>query len=96
MEHLGRGPLAQGLLGSLVYVLEFPFHIPLTCCSPHNPALTRMAFRIMLKTGLRVSEALALRRVDLHLDQDPPIIIIRADSPAHRPGDEGRGGPGRH
>ena len=57
---------------------------------------TRMAFRIMLKTGLRVSEALALRRVDLHLDQDPPIIIIRADSPAHRPGDEGRGGPGRH
>ena len=33
---------------------------------------TRMAFRIMLKTGLRVSEALALRRVDLRLDQDPP------------------------
>ena len=43
VEHLGRGPLAQGLLGSLVYVLEFPFHIPLTCCSPHNPALTGWA-----------------------------------------------------
>ena len=36
-----------------------------------------MAFRIMLKTGLRVSEALALRRVDLRLDQDPPIIVVR-------------------
>ena len=45
---------------------------------------TRMAFRIMLKTGLRVSEALALRRVDLRLDQDPPIIIIRADSPGNK------------
>ena len=28
---------------------------------------TRMALRTMLKTGLRVSEALALRRVDLRL-----------------------------
>ena len=45
---------------------------------------TRMAFRIMLKTGLRVSEALALRRVDLRLDQDPPIIIIQADSPGNK------------
>ena len=45
---------------------------------------TRMAFRIMLRTGLRVSEALALRRVDLRLDQDPPIIIIRADSPGNK------------
>ena len=33
---------------------------------------TRMAFQIMLKTGLRVSEALALRRVDLRLNQDLP------------------------
>ena len=41
---------------------------------------TRMAFRIMLKTGLRVSETLALRRVDLRLDQEPPIIVVRADS----------------
>ena len=45
---------------------------------------TRMAFRIMLKTGLRVSEALALRRVDLRLDQDPPIIVARADSPCNK------------
>ena len=40
---------------------------------------TRMAFRIMLKTGLRVSETLALRRVDLRLDQEPPIIVVPAD-----------------
>ena len=46
---------------------------------------TRMAFRIMLKTGLRVSEALALRRVDLHLDQDPPIIL-EFDVPSYRTG----------
>ena len=45
---------------------------------------TRMAFRIMLKTGLRVSEALALRRVDLRLDQDPPIIVVPADSPGNK------------
>ena len=45
---------------------------------------TRMAFRVMLKTGLRVSEALALRRVDLRLDQDPPIIVVRADSPGNK------------
>ena len=45
---------------------------------------TRMAFRVMLRTGLRVSEALALRRVDLRLDQDPPIIVVRADSPGNK------------
>ena len=45
---------------------------------------TRMAFRLMLKTGLRVSEALALRRVDLRLDQDPPIIVVRTDSPGNK------------
>ena len=28
---------------------------------------TRMAFRVMLRTGLRVSETLALHRVDLRL-----------------------------
>ena len=50
--------------------------------APSYPA--RMGFRIMLRTGLRVSEALALRRVDLRLDQDPPIIIIRADSPGNK------------
>ena len=46
--------------------------------------LARMAFRIMLKTGLRVSEALALRRVDLRLDQEPPIIVVQADSPGNK------------
>ena len=45
---------------------------------------TRMAFRIMLRTGLRVSEALALRRVDLRLDQDPPVIVVQADSPGNK------------
>ena len=45
---------------------------------------TRMAFRIMLKTGLRVSEALALRRVNLRLDQHPPIIVVAADSPGNK------------
>ena len=45
---------------------------------------TRMAFRVMLRTGLRVSETLALRRVDLRLDQDPPIIVVRADSPGNK------------
>ena len=51
-----------------------------------------MAFRIMLKTGLRVSEALALRRVDLRLDQDPPIILVQADSPGNK-AQQGPGGP---
>ena len=46
--------------------------------------LTRMAFRIMLRTGLRVSEALALRRVDLRFERDPPIILVRADSPGNK------------
>ena len=53
-------------------------------CRPPPAIPTRMAFRIMLKTGLRVSEALALRRVDLRLDQDPPIIVVRADSPGNK------------
>ncbi len=38
----------------------------------------------MLRTGPRVSEALALRQVDLRLDQDPPIIVVRADSPGNK------------
>ena len=50
--------------------------------APSYPA--RMTFRIMLKTGLRVSEALALRRVDLRLDQHPPIIVVAADSPGNK------------
>ena len=38
---------------------------------------TFVAFRIMLKTGMRVSEALALLRVNLRLDQDPPIPVLQ-------------------
>ena len=56
--------------------------VALVEAAPSYPA--RMAFRIMLKTGLRVSEALALRRVDLRLDQDPPIIVVQADSPGNK------------
>ena len=56
--------------------------VALVEAAPSYPA--RMAFRIMLKTGLRVSEALALRRVDLRLDQEPPIIVVQADSPGNK------------
>ena len=56
--------------------------VALVEAAPSYPA--RMAFRIMLKTGLRVSEASALRRVDLHLDEDPPIIVIQAGSPGNK------------
>ena len=45
---------------------------------------TRMAFRIMLRTGLRVSEALSLRRSDLRLNQDPPVISIRPEVPGNK------------
>lgn len=45
---------------------------------------TRMAFRIMLRTGLRVSETLALCRSDLRLNHDPPLISVRADSPGNK------------
>ena len=44
----------------------------------------RMAFRIMLRTGLRVSEALSLRRSDLQLNQDPPVISIRPEVPRNK------------
>ena len=43
-----------------------------------------MAFRIMFRAGLRVSETRALRRVDLRLDQEPPLIMVRADSPGNK------------
>ena len=56
--------------------------VALVEAAPSYPA--RMAFRLMLKTGLRVSEALALRRVDLRLDQHPPIIVVAADSPGNK------------
>ena len=38
-----------------------------------------MAMRVMLRTGLRVSECLSLRAADLRLRQDPPIIILRPE-----------------
>ena len=31
-----------------------------------------------------MSEALALRQVDLRLDQNPPIIVVEADSPGNK------------
>ena len=40
--------------------------VALVEAAPSYP--TRMAFWIMFRTGLRVSEASALRRVDLRLD----------------------------
>lgn len=43
-----------------------------------------MAFRIMLRTGLRVSEALSLRRSDLRVNQDPPVISIRSEVPGNK------------
>ena len=61
--------------------------VSLVDAAPSYP--TRMAFRIMLRTGLRVSEALALRRVDLRLDQHLPIIVVAADSPGNK-GRKGR------
>ena len=43
-----------------------------------------MAFRIMLRTGLRVSNALSLRRSDLRLGQKPPVISIRPEAPGNK------------
>ena len=56
--------------------------VALVEAAPSYPV--RMAFRIMLKIGLRVSDALALRRADLRLDQEPPIIVVQADSPGNK------------
>ena len=44
----------------------------------------RMAMRIMLRTGLRVSECLSLRPTDLRLTQDPPILSLRPDVPGNK------------
>lgn len=44
-----------------------------------DSAETRMVMRLMLRCGLRVSEALSLRPADLRLDQEPPLISLRAD-----------------
>ena len=38
-----------------------------------------MAMRVMLRTGLRVSERLSLSPADLRLNQDPPIISLRPE-----------------
>ena len=49
----------------------------LVAAAPSYP--TRMAMRIMLRTGLRVSECLSLCAADLRLSQDPPIISLRPE-----------------
>ena len=41
----------------------------LVAAAPSYPV--RMAIRVMLRTGLRVSECLSLRPTDLRLNQDP-------------------------
>ena len=49
----------------------------LVAAAPSYPV--RMAMRIMLRTGLRVSECLSLCPADLRLSQDPPIISLRPE-----------------
>ena len=39
----------------------------------------KMAMRVMLRTGLRVSECLSLRAAGLRLRQDPLIISLRPE-----------------
>ena len=39
----------------------------------------KMAMRVMLRTGLRVSECLSLRPTDIRFNQDPPIISLRPE-----------------
>ena len=63
----------------------------LVAAAPSYP--TRMAFWIMLRTGLRVSETLSLRRSDLRLPQNPPVITIRPEAPGNK-SRRGPGGPG--
>ena len=40
---------------------------------------TRLAMRLMLRCGLRVSEALQVRPSQLRFDRSPPIISLPAD-----------------
>ena len=49
----------------------------LVAAAPSFPI--RMAMRIMLRTGLRVSECLSICPADLRLTHDPPIISLRPD-----------------
>ena len=61
-----------------------------------------MAFRIMLRTGLRVSESLSMCRSTLRLDQGPPVFSVRPEAlgnkglevpiTADRAGEPGRSG----
>ena len=44
----------------------------------------RMAMRIMPRSGLRVSEYLTLRRADLRLNQDPPILSLSPNIPGNK------------
>ena len=44
----------------------------------------RIAMRIRLRTGLRVSECLSRRLADLRLNQDPPILSLRPDIPGNK------------
>ena len=44
----------------------------------------RMARSIMLRTGLRVSECLTLRRADLRLNQDLPILSLGPYIPGNK------------
>ena len=49
----------------------------LVAAAPSYPV--KMAMRVMLRTGLRVSECLSLRPADLRFNQDPPIISLRPE-----------------
>ena len=46
---------------------------------PLNPETPRLAMRLMLRCGLRVSEALQVRPSQLRFDRSPPIISLPAD-----------------
>ena len=62
----------------------------LVAASPNHPV--RMAMRIMLWTGLRVSVCLSLYAADLRLNQDPPVISLRPGVPPTTPS-SGQFGP---
>ena len=49
----------------------------LVVAAPSYPV--KMSIRIMLRTGLRVSERLSLRPDDIRLRHDPPIISLRPE-----------------
>ena len=51
---------------------------------PAAPSYQGTAMRIMLRTGLRVSECLFLRPANPRLSQDPPILSLRPDIPSNK------------